>query len=85
MGRLEPSSPLAGPLPTTPPSCRPEEDAWLATAATAAAAELWAAATAAAAALALTDGGKMGLQGEWELPEALEEAASCTPEDEYRS
>lgn len=31
------------------------------------------------------EGGRMGLHGEWELPEALDEAASGTPEDEYRS
>lgn len=28
------------------------------------------------------DGGRMGLQGEWELPEAFEEAANGTPDDE---
>jgi len=27
----------------------------------------------------------MGLQGEWELPEALDEAAKLTPEEEYKS
>lgn len=54
-----------------------DDEAWLAVcaaAATTAAAVLWAAATAAAAALALTEGGRIGLHGECELPEALEEA-----------
>lgn len=31
------------------------------------------------------DGGRIGLQGEWELPDAFEEAAKGTPVDEYRS
>lgn len=88
---LLPSSPLAGPPPSPPrppsppPPIPPEELAWFAATATAAAALLWAAAATAAAAFALTDGGRMGLQGEWELPEALDEAAKLTPEEEYKS
>lgn len=48
----------------------------------------WATAEATAAAEATFDvieGGKRGLQGEWEPAEVLEDAASGTPEEEYRS
>lgn len=47
-------------------------------------ATLWAATAATAAALADTDGGKIGLQGECELPEPLDEA-NGTPDEEYKS
>ncbi|KAI9582671.1 hypothetical protein GQX74_011888 [Glossina fuscipes] len=72
--------PMLAPMPPPPLLLLPVLNA----AATTAAAVLWAAATAAAAAFALTDGGNMGLQGECELPEALDEA-NCTPDDEYKS
>ena len=55
------------------------------TADAATAAAVWCDETAAATCDWTRDGGRIGLQGEWELPEALDEAASGTPEDEYRS
>lgn len=46
----------------------------------------WEEAAAAAATCDWTsEGGNMGLHGECELPEAFDEAARGTPEEEYRS
>lgn len=45
---------------------------------------LWAAAAAATAAAFDTEDGKIGLHGECELPDALDEA-NGTPDDEYKS
>lgn len=51
------------------------------------AAAVWCEDTAAAAATCdwTIDGGRIGLHGECELPEAFDEAANGTPDDEYRS
>lgn len=50
-------------------------------------AAVWWEETAAAAATCdwTMEGGRIGLQGEWELPDAFDEAASGTPDEEYRS